>query len=34
VARWNRFVSQLLPFSSLIDNTSNARLTNAQSNQL
>lgn len=34
VARWNRFVSQLLPFSSLINNTSNARLTNQQSNQL
>lgn len=34
VARWNRFVSQLLPFSTLLDNTSNARLTNTQSNQL
>lgn len=34
VARWNRFVSQLLPFSTLLNNTSNARLTNEQTNQL
>lgn len=34
VTRWNRFVSQLLPFTTLLNDASNTRLTNSQSNQL
>ena len=34
VTRWNRFVSQLLPFSTILNNTTNARLSNQQTNSL
>lgn len=34
VTRWNRFVSQLLPFTTLLNNTTNARLNNQQTNSL
>lgn len=34
VTRWNRFVSQLLPFTTLLNNTTNARLSNQQTNSL
>ena len=32
VARWNRFITQLLPFSTILNNTSNARLDTLQTN--
>jgi len=32
--RWNRFVSQLLPFTALLNNTTNARLSNQQTHSL
>jgi polysaccharide export outer membrane protein len=34
VTRWNRFVSQLLPFSNIINNTANSRYYTREANQL